>query len=260
MRAAPATAALALLGLAAPARAQDRFEIQVYDADTAPPTAFGLETHINHVAAGTTAPSPDGEAATDHQTHLTFEPHLGVCRWCELGAYFQFGFDSDGSGHWAGFKGRFKTRLPRRYAHELIGLALNVEISVVPARYEANVLGGELRPIIDVRWRRLYASLNPIIGFDLMGPDAARPQLEPAAKIAVTAMPGLSFGAEYYSAYGPITHPFAAGDETHRLFAVVDLIRELSERLAVDVNFGVGYNLVAAGDRWVVKAIVAIGR
>jgi hypothetical protein len=261
MRAALPTAALVLALLApATARAQDRFEIQVYDAETAPPAGFGLETHINHVAAGTTQPSPDGEAATDQQTHLTFEPHLGICRWCELGAYFQYGFDGDGSGRWAGFKGRFKMRLPRRYARGLIGLALNVELSVVPARYEANVLGSELRPIIDVRWKRLYASLNPIIDIDLRGAIAGRPQLQPAAKLAVAAGYGLAFGLEYYGAYGPVTGFYGVGEQTHRLFAVIDLVHEISARLGFDVNFGVGYNLADNGDRWVVKAIVGVGR
>src|SRR5690349_15975047 len=210
---------LALMATATTARAQDRFEIQVYDADTAPPAGVGVETHVNHTAAGTTQAAPDGEAATEHQTHLTFEPHVGVAGWCELGAYFQFEFDADGTARWAGFKGRLKARLPRRYVHELLGLALNVELSVIPARFEPNVLGSELRPIIDVRWRWLYASLNPIVGFDLMGVQAGRPQLEPAAKVAFTAVEGLAFGLEYYSALGPVTEFYPVTQQTHRLFA-----------------------------------------
>src|SRR6266568_4397187 len=72
------SAAVLLLALAAAeARAQDRFEIQVYDAQTAPPGGFGLETHLNHVFADV------------DETHLTFEPHLGVAPWLEVGGYFQ---------------------------------------------------------------------------------------------------------------------------------------------------------------------------
>jgi hypothetical protein len=245
--------------LPATARAQDRFEIQVYDAAVAPPGGVGLEVHINHVAAGT-KDVENGEAPTNRQTHLTFEPHLGLAPWCELGAYFQAGFDADGTAHWAGFKGRFKVRLPRRYAHNLIGLAMNFEVSDVPARYEANVLGGEIRPVIDFEWNRLYASINPIVGLDLQGAQAGRPQLQPAAKVAVTAMQGLAFGVEYYSAFGPVTQFLPLSQQTHQLYAVVDIVHAISPKLIVDVNFGAGYNLADNGDRWVVKAIVGIGR
>jgi hypothetical protein len=251
-----------LLGSALPraAQAQDRFEIQVYDAETAPPAGFGLETHLNHIVSGTTTRSPDGEDPTNHQTHLTFEPHVGVCSWCELGAYFQTAMDANGYAAWGGFKLRFKARLPRRYVHELIGLALNAEISIVPARYEANVFGSELRPIIDVRWRRLYWSLNPIIDIDLAGAIAGRPQLEPAFKFAVDAVAGaLAFGIEYYGAYGPITGFLPAGEQTHRLFGIVDVFHSVSPRLNFALNFGVGYNLAGAGDRLVVKAILGVG-
>jgi hypothetical protein len=131
---------------------------------------------------------------------------------------------------------------------------------VVPARYESNVLGGELRPIVDIAWWRLYASLNPIIAFEFLGPNAGRPQLEPAAKITLSAIRALAFGLEYYAAFGPITHFDPVNAQTHRLFAIVDVTHTISPRLQLDVNFGVGYNLADNGDRWVVKAIIGIGR
>lgn len=85
--------ALGALACPAVAQAQDRFEIQVYDSLTAPPGAVGVETHVNHIVSGTQRPSSDGEDATNGQTHLTFEPHLGVTRWSELGMYLQVAMD-----------------------------------------------------------------------------------------------------------------------------------------------------------------------
>ena len=257
---AAALVAATLLLAARPARAQDRFEIQVYDVETAPRGGAGLETHLNVVAAGTTVPSPDGEAPTDHQFHVTLEPHLGLRRWCELGAYLQSSVDGDGRFHYAGAKLRGKMRLPRRYARKVIGLALNLELSKVPARYEANVYGSELRPIIDVQYGRLYAALNPILSIDLAGPLVGRPQLEPAAKLTVAAAQGLAFGVEYYAGLGPVTGFLPAAQQTHRLFAVADFSRELTRELGLSVNVGAGYNLTGNGDRWLVKAIVGIGR
>jgi hypothetical protein len=251
--------AMALVG-ARSAHAQDRFEIQVYDSLTAPPGAFGLETHVNHIISGTTQAAVDGEQPSDGLTHLTLEPHVGVTSWSEVGAYVQFAMDPSGDGHWGGFKLRYKMRLPRRYAHGLIGLALNVELSVVPSRYEANVYGSELRPIFDILWRRLYFAINPIIDIDLAGAYAGRPQLQPAFKASVAALPSLLFfGLEYYTNFGPVTSFLSAAQQTHRLFAVVDVAHLISPRLNFDLNFGVGYNLTGNGDRWVIKGIIGLG-
>ena len=254
-----AFAAVVFVG-AGSARAQDRFEIQVYDSLTAPAGGFGLETHVNHIFSGTTQASPDGEQPSDGLTHLTLEPHIGVTPWSEIGAYIQFAMDSSGDGHWGGFKLRYKARLPRRYANGMIGLALNVELSVVPARYEAAVYGAELRPIFDLAWRRIYFAINPIIGFDLAGAEAGRPQLQPALKGSVAVVPNLlALGLEYYMNFGPVTSFLSASEQTHRLFAVVDVVHLISPRLSFGLNFGVGYNLTGNGDRWVIKGIIGFG-
>ena len=49
---------LLLLAFASTARAQDAFEIQVYDSETAAPATGGFELHTIYVAQGTkTAPA-----------------------------------------------------------------------------------------------------------------------------------------------------------------------------------------------------------
>ncbi len=244
---------------AAGAAAQDRFEIQVYDVETAPPAGFGVELHTNYVASGTRQASPDGELPTDRVTHLTLEPHLGLADWCELGGYLQSAIQPDGRFWYAGAKIRFKARVPGRMANDLLGLALNVELSAVPATYEANVFGSELRPIVDLQWKRLYAAVNPIIDVDLAGPLAGRPQLEPAAKVALTAFEGFRAGFEYYSGLGPVTGFYPFAQETHQLYAAVDYVHRVTPDVSFDLNLGVGYNLVGTGDRWVGKLIIGIG-
>ena len=113
--------------------------------------------------------------------------------------------------------------MPRKLARGLVGLALNFELSAVPRTYEATGLGGELRPIVDVAWKRLYASVNPILGFDFFGAYAGHPQLEPAATVLVAMMPGWAMGVEYYAALGPIDRPLPRSQEVHRLFVVSTL-------------------------------------
>jgi hypothetical protein len=240
--------AVGLLVIASTAHAQDRFEIQVYDVETAPRAGAGIETHINVVADGT--------------THLTFEPHVGLASWCELGAYIQTAFLPDGSAHTAGVKLRWKARLPRRYARGLIGLALNIELSSIPAFFEPNVWGSELRPIIDVRWKRLYVSFNPIIDIDLAGAQAGRPQFQPALKIAVTVHGPLALGVEYYAAFGPLTDIAPIAQQLHRLLGVVDIVHKFANGAELTVNLAGGYNLAGGNnsDKWVVKSIIGYGR
>ena len=102
------------------AAAQDAFEIQVYDSETAPPRDFGLEVHLNYVASA------------DPIAHFTLEPHVGLAPWCEAGAYFQTALSPDGTFDYAGVKLRFKARVPHKVAHGLLGLALNGELLAAP--------------------------------------------------------------------------------------------------------------------------------
>ena len=188
-----------LLGLAVsaatPALAQDAFEIQVYDAVTADPGTAGLEIHLNHVVEGTTTPSPQGEVPTDHLTHLTFEPHLGLTAWWELGCYLQTVLRPD--GHWdsGGFKLRTKFRWPESLGP--VRLALNIEVSRVSKLYEADGWGSELRPIVDARWGPLYLSFNPILDIPLAGPDAWTPEFQPVEKVSVDLDRTWALGAEF---------------------------------------------------------------
>ncbi len=231
------------------ARAQDRFEIQVYDSETAPAWTVGLETHLNFTARGTQEGTPEGELPTQHLARFTLEPHLGLNDFIEMGAYFQTVLRPDGGFDYAGLKLRLKMKL-REKAFGWLGLALNGELSSVPRAYEANRFGSELRPIADVHWRRLYASINPIISVDLAGSEAGRLQLQPAAKLGVDLFAFLQAGAEYYAGLGPITGIFPASKQTHLLFAVVDFTSAY-----FDLNVGAGYGF-SGDNRWVIKTIL----
>ena len=119
--------AAAVLAVSAPvpARAVDKFEIQVYEPDVNDPGQFGLEAHINYTPRGRRMPEYSGEVPPDRVGRLTFEPALGVTRWFELGAYFQTMLEPDGRVSYAGFKLRGKFVLPRQPAPWFFGV--NVE-------------------------------------------------------------------------------------------------------------------------------------
>lgn len=245
---------MALCGalLAFAARAQDRFEVQVYDSEVARAGEAGVELHVNSALRGTRAVSPDGELPTSRVVHLTLEPHLGVFGWGELGAYLQGALRPEGAFDFAGVKLRFKAAWPEKFLGGRVGLAVNGELSRVPAAYEANVWGSELRPVADLRVGPWYASINPIVGVDLQGPLAGHPQLQPAAKVAWFAAPALSIGAESYSALGPLDALLPPRSQSHQVYGVLDLAAEL-----FDLEVGVGRGLGTA-DPWVAKAIVGV--
>src|SRR5262245_1231402 len=233
------------------AAAQDRFEIQVYDSQTAPPMGMGLELHINYDAKGATRPSDDGELPTDRVSRYTLEPHLGLTEWCELGAYFQTALRPEGRFDYAGVKLRFKARLLRRLAN-LIGLAVNTEISAIPRAYEASRFGSEVRPIADLRYGLLYVSFNPILSIDFAGPLAGHPQLEPATKLSMDVVEGLALGVEHYAGLGPIDGLLPLSEQTHFLYAAIDWTHSM-----VELNLGVGRGFAQA-DPWMMKAIVSL--
>ncbi|TMQ22441.1 MAG: hypothetical protein E6J90_12475 [Deltaproteobacteria bacterium] len=222
------------------AHAQDAFEIQVYDAQTAARGEPGLELHLNqHVNEGAV-----------NETHLTFEPHYGLAAWAELGGYFQTAVTTTGDLAYAGVKLRLKLRRPQRAWDDRIGLAINGEISAVPSRFEPQVWGGEIRPIIDLTAGRLYASFNPILAVELRGDVAGHPQLEPAAKITMKLTEAMAIGAEAYGAFGPLDD--LGSEHASRLLGVLDVSGDWW-----DLNIGGGYGW-GSTDHVVAKLIVGI--
>ncbi len=232
--------AVALVSITSVARAQDAFEIQVYDTETAERGESGLELHVNqHVITGVAG-----------ETHVTFEPHYGLAAWAELGGYFQTSVTTTGDLAYAGVKLRLKLRRPHRVWEDRIGLAINGELSAVPSRFEPQVWGGEIRPIIDLTVGRLYAAFNPILSVELQGDVAGHPQLEPAAKLTAKLAADIAVGVEAYGAYGPIDD--LGSEHASRLLAVIDVTGGWW-----DVNVGGGYGW-GSTDHVVAKLIVGI--
>ena len=239
--------ALALALAPRAARARDAFEIQVYDGTANPAGTLGLELHTNGVVSGqTTAPPP--ELPPNHQVHLTLEPSFGVRPWWEIGGYLQTAVRADGTYDYAGLKLRSKlVTTPAWSARARLGV--NVEVSWLPARYEAERWGLEVRPIAAWDVWRLRFAVNPIVDVPLTGGAAT---LEPAA-LALYELPGVaSAGIEYYASLGPLTGFAALRDQQHYLYEVVNVlvVRKL------ELNAGVGQGLTASSNALVAKAIV----
>ncbi len=205
--------------LATEARAGDPFEIQVYDGTANPPGVPGIELHLNQWATGNSAATPP-EAPLHGQFHTTLEPSLGILPWWELGAYVQGAARTDaGVVDWAGVKLRSKFVTPPTWdPHWRLGV--NFEGSYLPATYDHDQWGSEVRPIVawhDDDW--LFA-LNPILDQPLAGSDASQgPSFQPALKVARTVGP-VALGIEYYATLGPLTNIAPWSDEQQQIFEV----------------------------------------
>ena len=230
----------AIVSMSGVAGAQDAFEIQVYDTETAELGEPGLELHLNQHVIDQIA----------DETHLTLEPHYGLAAWAELGGYFQTAMTTTGELAYAGIKLRLKLRRPHRVWDDRIGLAINGEISAVPARFEPQVWGSEIRPIIDLWAGRLYAAVNPILAIDLQGELAGHPQFEPAAKVAVKLAAPVALGVEAYGAFGPVDD--LGSEHASRVLGVVDLTGGWW-----DLNLGGGYGW-GSPDHVVAKLIFGV--
>jgi hypothetical protein len=242
-----------LLGRAPSASAADPFEIQVYDGTANPVAVPGIELHLNDWASGhrdATLP----ERPLHGQFHWTLEPSLGVTAFWELGAYVQMAARTDdGAVDWAGVKLRSKFVTPPSWdAHWRLGA--NFEIAYLPATYDVDRWGSEVRPIVAWQDRRWLLAVNPILGQSLAGRGASQgPSFEPAAKIARAFGP-LAVGLEYYSSLGPLASPLPLSSQEHYLFEAVDLVGV--ERF--ELNAGIGEGLTPASRGIILKAILGV--
>jgi hypothetical protein len=250
-RAACAACAACWLCAAGRAAAIDAFEIQVYDGTADPPGASGGELHTNVVASGPREPVP-GEIDRTHETHLTLEPSHGMTRIWEVGGYLQTAIGADGVARFAGVKLRSKFVTPPGWRpHARLGV--NLEVSWLPARFDPDQWGGEIRPIAAWEDEHWLLAMNPILDFSFTGP-ALRdgPSFEPALEVKRKLAGGaVAVGLEYYAGLGPILAPLPGHEQQHTLFEAADVAWS---RLSVNVGLGLGLN--SGSESLVVKAIL----
>jgi hypothetical protein len=228
-----------------PAMATD--EIQVYNAGIAAVGQFTVQQHLNYIPLGLKDPPFPGGLVSNHSINGTPEFAYGVTDWWEVGLYLPFAiqdrqFLSDS------FKLRTLFVSPQAEKRDFF-YGVNFEFSNTTPKFSQTRFTMEIRPIIGVRSADYEFIVNPIvdIGFGKYHEE----HFAPAARLARKLGPDLFVGLEYYSDLGQIGNFAKLDDQQHTLFAVTDF------KLGVfDVNFGVGYGLTPASDRWVVKTIV----
>ena len=231
--------------LAQPARAVD--EIQVYNAGIAAPGQFTIQQHLNYTALGLKDPPFPGGLVSNHSINGTPEFAYGVTDWWEVGLYLPFAIQ-DRQFLSNSFKLRTLFVSPQAEKRDFF-YGVNFEFSNTTPKFAQTRFALEIRPIVGIRNSDYEFIVNPIvdIGFGRNG----EADFAPAARLARKLGPDLFAGLEYYADFGKIGSFPKLADQQHTLFAVTDF------KLGVfDVNFGLGYGLTPASDRFVVKTIV----
>lgn len=235
---------------AAPARALDGFEIQVYDGQANAPRETSLEVHLNHTLQRHLPRQWQEQAARGHLTHATFEFAYGLTRWCELGAYLQLAMPVEPRlrPRYGGSKLRGKFIVP----HEISGrwrMGANLEMAFIPMPFDSTRWGGEIRPILGYRAPRWEVIANPIIDLNLAEPTGT--SLSPAVKVARVVGGAWALGAEYYGGTLPTQDNGDLRLQEQYVFAAVDLWDR-----PLELNLAIGRGLTHGAQSWVVKTIV----
>jgi len=245
----------AALPLAGVASAAEQDEIQVYADDINKPGETGLELHLNTTPSGRVAPDYPGEITNNHGFRFTPEFSYGLTSDVELGLYLPMLTDMNGDYHFVGVKYRLKW-LPLRPAEGGEGFfaGANSELSRVGYKFSASRWTSELRPIFGYRGKDWLLAVNPILDWDLSdGRESFEPSFLPSIKLTHAVWSGVSLGAEYYSDLGKIAHIEPWNRQDNRIYGVVDV-----DMKPLVFNFGIGYGLTDAADRWTVKAILEV--
>jgi len=238
--------AVAILALPAE-RAHATDEIQVYNAAIAQVGQFTIEQHLNYVPLGVKEPPFPGGIISNHSLNGTPEFAYGVTDWWELGLYLPFSIQNQ-TYYSDAFK--FRTLFVSPHADQRdFFYGVNFEFSDETPPFAQTSFAMEIRPIIGIRNSDYEFIVNPII--DTSFGKFGETDFAPAARVARKFGPDLYAGFEYYSDFGKIGDFKAFGEQQHTLFAVTDF-----KVGVIDVDFGVGYGLTPASDRWVVKAIL----
>lgn len=237
--------------LAAPARGQGSYEIQVYAADLVARGRTMVELHTNITPRGPRERAV-GVQPDEHALHETLEVTHGYSEWLEVGFYAFTSLRGGEGWQWVGSHVRPRVSVPASW-HWPVGVSLSQEIGYQRRRFSENTWTWEIRPIIDLERGPLYLAANLALERALRGPGRGHGfDFSPAVKLGVRITPTLTAGVEYYGDLGYLRDVNPFQQQGHQVFPSVDL--DLSPDW--EFNAGVGRGLTDASDGWVVKVIV----
>jgi hypothetical protein len=243
--------AILVLLLGSQVRAQDNYEIQVYDSETVPRGVTMVEIHSNFTVDGRKQ-TENGVVPTHHSMHETLEITHGFTPWFEVGFYVFSSIQPNGGWQWVGDHIRPRIAAPESW-HLPVGLSLSQEIGYQRRKFSEDSWNYELRPIIDRKIGRWYLAFNPAMGKSIHGLNQDRGfDFSPNVKVSFDFTKKISGGLEYYGGLGPLSDFDRLSDQSQQFFPSIDL--NLSPNW--EFNFGAGVGITRSTDRLILKCII----
>ena len=232
-------------------RAQDNYEIQVYNSDLVDRGHTMVELHSNFTFEGSKT-IQDGMLPTNHQLHETIEITHGFTDWFECGFYI-FTAERNGQGiDWVGDHIRPRVAVPKKWKWP-VGLSLSNEVGYQRRQFSSDSWTWEMRPIIDRQSGPWYFSFNPTFDKSIYGLSKSQGFVfSPNVKVSYDFTKKITGGFEYYGSVGPATEFLPGRLQQHQFFPAIDLY--LSPKW--EVNFGVGVGVTGSTDHLIAKMIL----
>lgn len=247
-------AAIACFGLCgalwvSPVRAQTD-EIQVYNAEIAPPGVLNVTLHDNYTISGHSQPDYPGGIATNHALSGVAEWAYGVAPWFEAGLYLPlYSVAGNGALTYNGFKLRALFVVPNA-ASRAFFYGVNFEFSRNTAHWDPSPNTQEIRPILGWHVGAVDIIFNPILDSAYKG--FASLDFAPAGRIAYNIDKTWAVAVEEYDDFGPLRGFRPAHLQQHQLFGVFDYGGK-----RWNVEGGIGVGLGGAADHVVMKLILS---
>jgi hypothetical protein len=239
---------------AAPAGAQNLFEVQVFPDEVLNRGETEIEFHNVMMPGGT--PLAGGAVTSSGHVHLSLEVTHGWTRNFETGFFIETSpATGDDHASLTGWHFRPKFRLS-----ESQGFPLHVSVSLEYAFLKlpddtAFRQAVAITPIFEAHTKSLDVSMNPGFDLSIKGPgSASAPVFEPSAKVAARLRSAVSIGLEYYAETGTIKRFAPVSQQHHIVFPVVDV----RGGAGWDLNVGVGRGLTGGSEQWVFKTILGM--
>ena len=127
---------------------------------------------------------------------------------------------------------------------------VNFEFSYNAKHWDPKRSTSEIRPIIGVHLHPVDIIFNPILDNSYDG--LKNLDFAPSTRVAYNVSPAWALAVEEYADFGPLQGFYAASQQAHQLFAVVDHATK-----ALEIEAGAGFGLTSASDGFTLKLILS---
>jgi hypothetical protein len=232
------------------AAAQDLFELEVFEYETAAPGDYDVELHTNVMSRGGVI--PDSIVGDHRPAHISLEVARGWTSRFETAVFIQTApFGSSGSERFAGGHLRSKIRLGSLPDFPL-RVAVSAEYTFNRAAFDHELQTLEIRPIFDYSLGRLTLVANPSLEIVTHGSDEGlEPVFDLSARAGWQLLHRVALTADYFSAAATTRHLQPEGSGHDLLFGGVDL--DIGS--GWELNLGMGH-CVTQHEPWLMKTVI----